>query len=52
VQKRVNTTEVKHYGEIYDFLKSGVLLTDARPKGYDRPWRSAQSASWQSLEES
>jgi glutamate synthase domain-containing protein 2 len=49
VQKRVGAVEVKHYGEIYDFLKKGVLLQEPRPKGYDRAWTSAQAASWESL---
>jgi glutamate synthase domain-containing protein 2 len=50
VQKRISAVEVKHYGEIYDFLKKDSLLQEPRPKGYDRPWRSAQATSWDSLE--
>jgi glutamate synthase domain-containing protein 2 len=52
VQKRVNATEVKHYGEIYDFLKPRVLLGDQIPKGYHRAWNSAQAKSWESLNQS
>lgn len=52
IQKRVNGVEVKHYGEIYEFLKKGALLDDSKPKAYDRPWRSAQAQSWESLERS
>jgi len=51
VQKRVNATEVKHYGEIYQFLKKGALLEENTPKEYDRPWRSAQTHTWDSLKE-
>jgi glutamate synthase domain-containing protein 2 len=47
IQKRISTTEVKHYGEIYHFLKAGELLKDPRPQGYDRPWIGANADSWQ-----
>ena len=48
VQKRVSSVEVKHYGEIYQFLKKDELLGEFRPKEYDRAWKSAQTMSWES----
>ena len=51
IQRRVNSFEVKHYGEIYDFLKPGQLLSSRRPPEYERPWNHAQIDSWESSEE-
>jgi glutamate synthase domain-containing protein 2 len=47
IQRRVNSYEVKHYGEIYHFLKPGELLKD-RPAEYDRPWKHASAQTWES----
>jgi glutamate synthase domain-containing protein 2 len=51
IQRRVNSFEVKHYGEIYHFLKSGELLSNPPPE-YDRPWQHARTDSWESTETS
>jgi len=49
IQKRVSSTEVKHYGEIYHFLNPGDLLLESRPKGYGRAWSGARADTWESF---
>jgi glutamate synthase domain-containing protein 2 len=39
IQRRVSSTEVKHYGEIYDYLEPGDLLKSDLPLSYARAWR-------------
>jgi len=46
VQKRVTSTEVKHYGEIYSFIEKDALLKQDLPKEYARAWAGAQAESW------
>lgn len=45
VQRRITTTEVRHYGELFDFLAPGELLTDP-PEAYSRAWSQAGPGSW------
>ncbi len=41
IMHRISPTEVKHYGEIYDFLEDGSLLRDPLPDSYRRACESA-----------
>jgi len=46
--RRTDATEIKHYGEIYEFLKDGDLLKPDLPKSFERAVKSASpdSFSW------
>lgn len=46
VQRRISTSEVRHYGELFDFLAPGALLTNP-PPSYARAWNQATAASWE-----
>lgn len=49
VHRRVSPTESKHYGEMYEYLKSGALLGVDLPASYARAWKAAQAASFESV---
>ncbi|MFN3197289.1 MAG: FMN-binding glutamate synthase family protein [Bradymonadia bacterium] len=46
VMRRVSPHEVHHYGELYDFLESGELLSAPVPDDYRRAWEAAQAGSF------
>jgi glutamate synthase domain-containing protein 2 len=46
IQRRISSTEVRHYGELFDFLPPGALLADPVPTGYARAWTQAVPESW------
>jgi glutamate synthase domain-containing protein 2 len=48
VQRRINALEVKHYGEIYHFVKEKELLSDHPPAEYKTSWKHAQASTWES----
>jgi len=49
VIRRVSPTESKHYGEMYDYLEKGELLSSAEPPmAYARAWKAAQASSFHS----
>ena len=41
IHHRVTTHEVKHYGDLYDYIEPGILLTDSIPKSYALAWTNA-----------
>ncbi len=41
IMKRISLTEVKHYGELYQHIKPGSLLSDELPVNFSRPWKMA-----------
>jgi hypothetical protein len=43
--RRINSTEIKNYSEIYDFLEPGVLVNDP-PPSYARAWNAAKAESF------
>jgi glutamate synthase domain-containing protein 2 len=49
LMRRVSPTEVKHYGEIYDYLQPGSLLSDTLPPSYARAVTAAQASSFAAL---
>ena len=49
IQRRVNSTDVKHYGEIYTYLEPGALLGPDIPEGYRRPWKAAAAHTFDAL---
>jgi glutamate synthase domain-containing protein 2 len=49
IQRRVDSVEVKHYGEIYPYLHPGDLLNGTKsPPFYARPWEGAKASTWDS----
>jgi glutamate synthase domain-containing protein 2 len=47
IQRRVNSTDVKHYGEIYTYVDPGALLSEKVPDAYARPWRAASASTFE-----
>ena len=46
IMRRTGSTDVKHYGEIYDYLDEGELLRGPVPQTYARAWEQAQAGSF------
>ncbi len=47
LMRRVSPTEIRHYGEIYEYLNEGDLLdADALPESYARAWAAASAESF------
>ncbi len=46
ILRRVSPKEIKHYGEIYDFIKPGALLKEKLPKKYKRAFQTATASSF------
>ena len=44
--RRTDFTEIRHYGEIYDFLEDGELLSDPIPISYERAMKSCSHKSF------
>jgi glutamate synthase domain-containing protein 2 len=47
IMRRTSSTESKHYGEMYDYLDAGELLSASVPKDYERAWKQAQADSFE-----
>ena len=50
VVHRTSPTEIKHYGEMYEFLKPGALLKDPLPAAYQRACNSASPDTFAHVE--
>ncbi len=48
ILRRVSPTEVKHYGEMYEYIEANELLSEPLPKSYVRAWRAARPDSFAS----
>lgn len=48
ILRRVSPTEVRHYGEMYEYLEPGALLNDAVPPSFSRAWNAAKASSFDS----
>ncbi len=46
IMKRTGLAEVKHYGELYQFIKTGDLLKEPYPKDFERAVKSATAESF------
>jgi len=46
ILRRVSPTEVRHYGEMYEYLKDRELLTEPVPKSFARAWRAASATTF------
>jgi hypothetical protein len=47
IERRVSRNDVQHYGEIYEYLEPGALLSEPFPKSYERPWRAARADTFE-----
>jgi glutamate synthase domain-containing protein 2 len=48
LMRRFGPFEVKHYGEIFEYLGEGDLLGDRAPKAFARAWAMARADSFES----
>lgn len=46
ILRRVTPTETKHYGDLYEYLRPGALLSDPIPKSFARAWDMADAESF------
>jgi len=46
LMRRISPMEVKHYGELYDYLNPGDLLKSEIPKSYKRAFQAADADSF------
>ena len=46
IHRRINQFDIKHYGELYEYLKPGDLLGDDLPSTFHRAVKAAQPESW------
>jgi len=46
ILRRISPTEVKHYGEMYEYLKDRELLSEPVPKSFARAWRAASARTF------
>jgi len=49
--RRVTDLEIRHYGEIVEYLEPDVLLGKELPKTFERAWHSSTSSSFSSVNE-
>jgi glutamate synthase domain-containing protein 2 len=47
ILRRVSPTAVSHYGEMYEYLAPGALLTEPVPKSFARAWNAAKATSFE-----
>jgi hypothetical protein len=45
--KRVSLTEIKNYGELYEFIEEGSLLGTTVPESFSRPLAAASAEPFQ-----
>ncbi len=43
IMRRTTSNQIKHYGELYEFLKDGDLLKENLPKSYERACNAASA---------
>jgi len=50
IQRRIDSTQIKHYGEIYHYLESGAILRNEIGDYYSRPWKNARAETFHTIE--
>ena len=48
LMKRTGLADIRHYGELYEFLEEGALLGGKVPESFARPLAAAQAESFSS----
>ena len=51
IMRRISPTEVRHYGEIYEFLQDGDLLQEPLPKTYKRACEAASAETFMHVDD-
>lgn len=51
IMRRTGPTAIKHYGEIYEFLKDGDLLQPALPRTYKRACQAASAETFEHVKD-
>ena len=46
IMRRISPTEVRHYGQIHDYLKKGALLCEPLPSTYKRAYEAASAQTF------
>ena len=46
VMKRTGISEIRHYGELFDFIEEGSLLGKTVPASFARPLEAARADSF------
>lgn len=46
ILRRVSATEIRHYGELFEFVQPGDLLQEPIPHSYERAWRAASAGTF------
>ncbi len=49
IQRRMDATEIKHYGELYEYLEPGALLSEPIPQSFKKAWQSCSAHTFSSL---
>jgi glutamate synthase domain-containing protein 2 len=49
IMRRVTSTEVRHYAEMYEYLHSEALLREPLPRSYARAWSAASADTFRAL---
>lgn len=49
IHRRINQFDVKHYGEIYEYLQPGDLLGSDLPRTFARAVKAAQPDTWDTI---
>ncbi len=52
ILRRTSANDVKHYGEIYEYLAPSALLTEPLPRSFARAWNSASAGTFHSVAKS
>ncbi len=47
ILRRTAPSEIRHFGELYEFLEDGALLRDPLPASFERALRSASEATFE-----
>jgi len=49
IMRRTSSTDIRHYGEIYEFLEDESLLTEPYPKSFERANQAAAAGTFASV---
>lgn len=47
VMRRVSQLEIRHYGEIFEYLQKGALLREDLPASFARAWEAADASTFE-----
>ena len=47
IMRRTSPTEIRHYGDLYEYMEAGELLADPIPPSYARAWQHASPETFE-----